>query len=68
MEQLLRDYPTSIQITDGEVLDPSPVNLEKRITRLKLPDGDETGDVCQKARGATPSSRRSIFALATKPC
>jgi len=39
LDQLLRDYPTSINITDGEVLDPAPVNIEKHITRLKLPSG-----------------------------
>jgi zinc protease len=39
IDKLLTDYPTSINISDGEVLDPSPANIEKRITRLKLPSG-----------------------------
>jgi zinc protease len=39
LDQLLRDYPTSININDGEVLDPAPANIEKHITRLKLPSG-----------------------------
>jgi len=39
MDQLLRDYPSSVNVSDGEVLDPDAANIEKRISRLKLPSG-----------------------------
>jgi zinc protease len=51
IDQLLRDYPTSIDITDGEVLDPSPANIEKRITRSKLPGGFKLAMLPKGTRG-----------------
>ena len=47
IDQLLRDYPTSINVTDGEVLDPTPSSIEKRITRLKLPEWIQTGSASE---------------------
>jgi len=56
MEQLLREYPTSINITDGEVLDPNPASIEKRITRLKLPSGFKVTLLPKGTRGDTVSA------------
>ena len=53
MEKLLRDYPTSINISDGEVLDPAPASIEKRITRMKLPGGLKLALLPKGTRGNT---------------
>lgn len=35
----LKDYKTTLNVSAGEALDPAPANLEKHLTRVKLPDG-----------------------------
>jgi zinc protease len=60
MDQLLRDYPTSINVTDGEVLDPTPANIEKRITRLKLPSGFKLVLLPKGTRGDTVLAEISL--------
>ncbi len=39
MDKLLSEYKPNVQIKEGEVLDPSPAAVEKRITRTTLPGG-----------------------------
>jgi zinc protease len=56
MEQLLRTYPTSINISDGEVLDPNPASIEKRLTRVKLPSGFKLTLLPKGTRGDTVSA------------
>lgn len=53
MDQLLRDYPTSINVSDGEMLDPNPASIEKRITRLTLPGGFKLVLLPKGTRGNT---------------
>jgi zinc protease len=60
MDQLLRDYPTSINVTDGEVLDPGPASIEKRITRLKLPSGFKLVLLPKGTRGNTVTAEINI--------
>ena len=60
MDQLLRNYPTSINVTDGEVLDPTPSSIEKRITRLKLPSGYKVVLLPKGTRGNTVTAEISI--------
>jgi len=60
MDQLLRDYPTSINVTDGEVLDPTPASIEKRITRLKLPNGFKLVLLPKGTRGNTVTAEINI--------
>jgi zinc protease len=60
MDQLLRDYPTSINVTDGEVLDPTPASIEKRITRLKLPSGFKVVLLPKGTRGNTVTAEINI--------
>ncbi|HLQ76172.1 MAG TPA: pitrilysin family protein, partial [Terriglobia bacterium] len=51
IDRLLRDYPTAINLTDGEVIDPAPANIEKRITRLQLTSGFKLALVPKATRG-----------------
>jgi zinc protease len=60
MDQLLRDYPTSINVSDGEVLDTTPASLEKRITRLKLPSGFKVVMLPKGTRGNTVGAEINI--------
>jgi zinc protease len=39
LEGLLKDYKSSVAISRGESFDPTPVNIESRLTRSKLPNG-----------------------------
>jgi len=39
LEGLLKDYKSSVAISRGESFDPTPANIESRLTRSKLPNG-----------------------------
>src|ERR1019366_7608342 len=39
LETLLKDYKRSVVISRGESFDPTPANIESRLTRSKLPNG-----------------------------
>jgi zinc protease len=39
LEALLKDYKSSVAISRGESFDPTPANIESRLTRSKLPNG-----------------------------
>jgi zinc protease len=39
LEALLKDYKSSVAISRGESFDPTPANIETRLTRSKLPNG-----------------------------
>ena len=39
LETLLKDYKSSVVISRGESFDPTPANIESRLTRSKLPNG-----------------------------
>lgn len=56
IDRLLRDYPTSINVSDGEVLDSNPANIEKRVTRLKLSSGFKLVLLPKGTRGNTVSA------------
>jgi zinc protease len=53
MEKLLTEYKPSVTVTEGEVLDPSPAAVEKRIVRSKLPGGLKLALVPKATRGNT---------------
>src|SRR5580658_3308913 len=36
---VFKDYKTGMTVSQGEAFDPAPSNIEKHVTRLKLPDG-----------------------------
>ena len=39
LEALLKDYKTGLSVSPGEAFDPTPANIEKHLTRAKLPNG-----------------------------
>jgi zinc protease len=49
----LRDYKGKAAIEEGEVFDPSPANIESRVTRVTLPSGLKLVLLPKKTRGGT---------------
>ncbi len=60
MDQLLRDFPTSVNVSEGEVLDPEAASLEKRISRLKLPSGFKVTLLPKGSRGDVVNAEISV--------
>jgi zinc protease len=53
VEALLKNYKGGQAISQGEAFDPSPSNIESRVTRLKLADGTKVVLLPKKTRGGT---------------
>jgi zinc protease len=53
---VFKDYKTSLKIEQGAAFDPSPENIEKHVTRLKLPDGLKLDMLPKTSRGGTVSA------------
>ena len=53
IEAMLKNYKGGQAISQGEAFDPSPSNIEKRVTRLTLPDGTKVLLLPKKTRGGT---------------
>ena len=51
--ELLKDYKGKAAIEEGEVFDPSPANIESRVTRVTLPSGIKLVLLPKKTRGGT---------------
>ena len=51
MDKLLSEYKPNVQVKEGEVLDPSPAAVEKRITRTTLPGGLHLALLPKSTRG-----------------
>jgi zinc protease len=49
----LKDYKGKAAIEEGEVFDPSPANIESRVTRVTLPSGLKLVLLPKKTRGGT---------------
>ena len=43
-------------VSQGEAFDPAPANIEKHVTRLKLPDGLKLAMLPKTSRGGTVSA------------
>jgi len=50
---LLKDYKGKATAEEGEVFDPSPANIESRVTRVTLPSGIKLVLLPKKTRGGT---------------
>ena len=50
---LLKDFKGGEAVAAGEAFDPSPTNIEARVTRAKLPDGMKLVMLPKKTRGGT---------------
>jgi zinc protease len=53
LETLFRDYKSTVTVSQGESFDPTPANIEKRITRSRLPNGMKLAMLPRKTRGGT---------------
>jgi len=53
LSKVLKDYHGSENISQGEVFDPTPQNIEARVQRSKLPDGMKLALLPKKNRGGT---------------
>ena len=64
LEAVFKDYKTGMTVSQGEAFDPAPANIEKHLTRAKLPDGLKLAMLPKTTRGGTVSAvaRRSISA------
>ncbi len=50
---VFKDYKTGLTVAQGEAFDPAPANIEKHLTRLKLPDGLKLAMLPKTSRGGT---------------
>jgi len=60
VESLVKDYKGNQNIAAGEEFDPSPANIEKRTTRMKLPNGMGLALLPKKTRGESVEARISL--------
>src|SRR5439155_5308556 len=49
--ELVKDYKGGESVAAGEEFDPTPANIEKRVTRSELPSGIKTAVLPKKSRG-----------------
>jgi zinc protease len=54
--ELLKDYVGKPPLAEGEVFDPSPANIESRVTRVTLPSGIKLVLLPKKTRGGIVSA------------
>jgi zinc protease len=52
-ESLFGDYKSTATVSQGESFDPTPANIESRITRSRLPNGMKLAMLPRKTRGGT---------------
>src|SRR5207247_691200 len=70
---LLKDFKGGEMVSQGEVFDPTPANIEARIIRSKLPNGAKLALLPKKTRGGTVMAQitmrfgdeKSLFGKAT---
>ncbi len=60
IDKLLTEYKPSVTVQDGEVLDPSPAVVEKRIIRTKLPGGLRLALLPKATRGNLVEARLTL--------
>jgi len=49
----LKDFKTTLTVSQGDAFDPSPANIEKHLTRSKLPNGLKVVMLPKSSRGGT---------------
>jgi zinc protease len=57
---LFKDYKGGETISEGEVFDPTPANIEARLTRASLPNGMKVVLLPKKMRGGTVVARLTV--------
>jgi zinc protease len=53
---IFKDYKTGLTVEQGAAFDPTPVNIEKHVTRTKLPNGLKLAMLPKTSRGGTVSA------------
>ena len=53
LEALFKDYKSELTVSQGESFDPTPANIESRITRSKLANGMKLAMLPRQTRGGT---------------
>jgi zinc protease len=56
LEGVFKDYKTGMTVSQGAAFDPAPANIEKHVTRSKLPDGLKLAMLPKTSRGGTVSA------------
>ncbi len=60
LEATLRNYTGKAAVEDGEAFDPSPANIESRVTRLTLPSGIKMVLLPKKNRGGVVTAQLEL--------
>src|ERR1700733_1248124 len=60
LEAVFKNYKTGMTVSQGEVFDPAPANIEQHLARLKLPDGLKLAMLPKTSRGGTVSAMLRI--------
>ncbi len=53
IEASLKDFKSTLNVTQGDAFDPAPANIEKHLTRSKLPNGLKVVMLPKSSRGGT---------------
>ncbi len=53
---VFKDYKTGMTVSQGEAFDPAPANIERHLTRIKLPNGLQLAMLPKTSRGGTVSA------------
>ena len=60
VDALVKDYKGTQTVSQGEVFDPSPANIESRTVRTDLPNGMKLAMLTKKTRGESVEARMTI--------
>ncbi len=60
LEAVLKDYKSGMKVSQGEAFDPAPANIEKHLSRSKLPNGLKVVMLPKTNRGETVSAALHI--------
>jgi zinc protease len=60
LDNVFKNYKTGMTVSQGEAFDPTPQNIEKHLTRVKLPDGLKLALLPKTNRGGTVSATLEV--------
>jgi zinc protease len=60
LDAVLKDYKTAMTVAQGEAFEPTPANIEKHVTRTKLPNGLKLAMLPKASRGGTVSAMLDV--------
>ncbi len=66
LDKVFQNYKTSLTVSQGEEFDPTPANIEKHLTRSKLPNGVKLTMLPKTNRGNTVEATLQNCASATR--